>query len=244
MRLQDIGGSLPDPSRPLLQQSTSYFADYRDPEYHYDGLRVEMQIRTRHQHAWATAVETISTVIGHALKSSIGPDSWLRFFSITANAIAMMEHSPLVPDAPATRRALQAELEGCIDQLALLQQLALDVQYTGPARGQIFLLELDAQSGTLTTTGFRADELLWAQEKCAAAELRTKGNAAIQVVLVSVDSLLDLRNAHPNYYLDIEAFIDLIIKMTPKPIKHMFRMSEERMRGTYANIIANAITSK
>jgi hypothetical protein len=33
MRLQDIGGSLPDPSRPLLQQSTSYFADYRDPEY-------------------------------------------------------------------------------------------------------------------------------------------------------------------------------------------------------------------
>jgi hypothetical protein len=39
----------------------------------YDGLRIEIQLRSRQQHAWATAVETVSTFTGQALKSSVDP---------------------------------------------------------------------------------------------------------------------------------------------------------------------------
>jgi len=39
---------------------------------HYDGLKLEMQIRTKLQHAWATAVETMGTLLGQALKSRQG----------------------------------------------------------------------------------------------------------------------------------------------------------------------------
>ena len=38
----------------------------------YNGLRIELQIRSRYQHAWATAVETVSAFTGQALKSSVG----------------------------------------------------------------------------------------------------------------------------------------------------------------------------
>ena len=46
----------------------------------YDGLLIELQIRTKLQHAWATAVETMGTFLKQALKSSEGEREWLEFF--------------------------------------------------------------------------------------------------------------------------------------------------------------------
>ena len=50
----------------------------------YDGLQLELQFRTRLQHAWATAVETVGTFLEQSLKSSEGPDEWLNFFSLVS----------------------------------------------------------------------------------------------------------------------------------------------------------------
>lgn len=46
----------------------------------YNSLKIEMQLRTHLQHAWATAVETVGTLQRQALKSSQGDADWLRFF--------------------------------------------------------------------------------------------------------------------------------------------------------------------
>ena len=62
-----------------------------------DGLRVEMQVRTRLQHIWATAVETMGTFLGQALKSRQGDQEWIDFFAIVSSAFAYMEGRPLVP---------------------------------------------------------------------------------------------------------------------------------------------------
>jgi len=50
-----------------------------------------MQIRSRVQHAWATAVETVDMFSGQALKSSHGDDKWLRFFAVAASEMAYIE---------------------------------------------------------------------------------------------------------------------------------------------------------
>ena len=48
----------------------------------YNGLKIEVQVRSTAQHAWATAVETVSTFNLEPLKSSIGSEEWLYFFKI------------------------------------------------------------------------------------------------------------------------------------------------------------------
>jgi hypothetical protein len=66
----------------------------------YNGLKIEMQLRSQFQHAWATAVETVGTFVRQALKSSMGEKEWLRFFALMGTAIAIRERSPLVPNTP------------------------------------------------------------------------------------------------------------------------------------------------
>jgi ppGpp synthetase/RelA/SpoT-type nucleotidyltranferase len=55
-----------------------YNSDKKAPSI-YNGLFIEVKIRSRLQHAWATAVETVVTFLQQALKSSQGEEEWLRF---------------------------------------------------------------------------------------------------------------------------------------------------------------------
>ena len=51
-----------------------YVYKYRSgstPKAEFNSLRIEVQLRSRLQHAWATAVETVSTFTGQALKSNV-----------------------------------------------------------------------------------------------------------------------------------------------------------------------------
>jgi putative GTP pyrophosphokinase len=63
----------------------------------YNGLLLELQIRTKLQHSWATAVEVMETFTGEALKSSQGSKEWLNFFALTSSAFAFLENRPRVP---------------------------------------------------------------------------------------------------------------------------------------------------
>lgn len=62
------------------------------------GLKIEVQIRTRIQHIWATTVETLDTFLGLSMKSSEGPTDILEFLSLTSSAFALLEKSPIVPE--------------------------------------------------------------------------------------------------------------------------------------------------
>lgn len=52
---------------------------YSDRNETYNGLKIEVQLRSALQHAWATAVEIVGTFTRQALKSSRGEADWLRF---------------------------------------------------------------------------------------------------------------------------------------------------------------------
>lgn len=63
---------------------------------HYNGLSLELQFRTRLQHAWATAVETMGTFLGQALKSGQGEVPWRKFFALASAALSAVGLSELL----------------------------------------------------------------------------------------------------------------------------------------------------
>lgn len=83
----------------------------------YNNLKLEIQLRTRLQHAWATAVETVGTFISQALKSSQGEERWLRFFALMGSAIGIREKCNPVPGTPLQSSALQSELRSLVYEL-------------------------------------------------------------------------------------------------------------------------------
>lgn len=81
-----------------------YYSDSKSPAALYNGLFIEMQLRSSLQHAWATAVETVGTMLKQSLKSSQGEEKWLRFFALMGSAIARREkQDALVPNTPKTK---------------------------------------------------------------------------------------------------------------------------------------------
>jgi hypothetical protein len=57
------------------------FRDKRNAGLH-DGRRIELQLRTRLQHSWATGVEGVGMFRGEDLKGGQGNPNWLRLFML------------------------------------------------------------------------------------------------------------------------------------------------------------------
>jgi ppGpp synthetase/RelA/SpoT-type nucleotidyltranferase len=129
----------------------------------YSGLRIEIQVRTNLQHAWATAVETVSIFTGQALKSNVGDDRWKRFFALAGTALAEREKRPPVPGTPTESVSLIKELRELYYVLqveTVLTRWGIAARQLGGAKGaHTYLLVLDAVAKTVQVTGFQEDEL-------------------------------------------------------------------------------------
>ena len=184
-----------------------YYSDKKDT---YNGLKIEVQIRSRLQHCWATAVETVGTFLQQSLKSSEGEDDWLRFFALMSNEIAMREKSPLVPGTPTDPRELKEEIQHYADDLDVASRLqgyslALRISVRPGLKGsRYFLMEQDEKE--IRVTGYKTWQLDLATEAYYAAEQQAS-KVGGDAVLVSVDSVKALRNAFPNYYRDTSRFL-------------------------------------
>ncbi len=57
----------------------------------YNGLQIEIQIRTELEHIWATAVETMGIILQVSLKSWEWSKDWLEFFALISSIFAIKE---------------------------------------------------------------------------------------------------------------------------------------------------------
>lgn len=205
-----------------------YFSDKNKKMY--NGLKIEVQLRSQYQHAWATAVETVGTFIREALKSSVGHPEWLRFFALMGTAIAHREGTPPVPATPVTRQAMLDELRHLSRALNVSARLktfsdalrTLGTEQLGMQHVHYYLLELDPEASQLTVTGFHSSQLQQASDRYLEAEKKVKQNPGTDAVLVSVDSVTALERAYPNYYADTRVFRELLsqtLSKRPGPIK-------------------------
>lgn len=181
----------------------------------YDGLLLELQLRTKLQHAWATAVETAGTFLEHSLKSSEGPEEWLKFFSLVGSAFSHLEGSPLVPgyehlSKKDTFKATITEAERLdVRRMLVGFSSAIKAIPMGTARSAYYLVELNLSESekSVTIRPFARDQLEMANTEYSKAEKRASDGELIQVVLVSAGSIESLRRAYPNYFLDTHDFL-------------------------------------
>ncbi|KAA8827718.1 RelA/SpoT domain-containing protein [Bifidobacterium myosotis] len=193
---------------------------------------VEVQIRTRLQHCWSTAVEAAGEIYGTEYKSPVvradadGDDERrLRFFKIVSSLFALEEHAPQVPgfvgdyttlvrqlrDLDCTRSVL-GDLNAAVDSVFIADTLE--------ASSELFLLKLSRESQYLDVEPFRADELEEALRRYDAVErhIELPGDGTStsdetgydNAVLVYARDAEQLAIAYPNYSTNVRFFLDKV----------------------------------
>jgi hypothetical protein len=195
----------------------SYHSDKKDT---YNKLKIEVQLRSRLQHGWATAVEVVGQFTKQALKSSQGHEDWLRFFALMGTAIAIRERTEPVPDTPSDPNELRKALQAYEKKLNVIEHLeTYSVVFEPPPHIQAlkphyFLLNLNLETHRFRVSAYGRKEL----ERASTAYLDAERSGAgrTDVVLVAVESLRALKRAYPNYYLDTTMFVRAVRRAIAK----------------------------
>ena len=185
-----------------------------------------MQLRTRLQHAWSTAVEAVDTFEEGDLKFGGGDPNWRRYFQLTGSAIASIEGTALVPGTPTNISDLRGELRDLEDDLQVKEKLGSWATATrhikGIKSGANFwhVLEIDPVTFSTSISSFAPSLVKEAVEAYQVAEKRRSGKR--QVVLVSINSLRNLEKAFPNYFGDTALFSSTVngfIEPSLRPVR-------------------------
>lgn len=180
----------------------------------YEGLHVELQLRTKVQHAWATAVETVDTFANSAIKAGKPTPMWKEFFQLTSAAFAFTEAQPL----PAAYRGMPlidilAQLSHVEAELNVIRRLrgfsiaADKIQRGGRGIAAYHLVVLNTEHFDLSIQSFPERELDQATDAYEKAEERTARGEPIDAVLVAGGSIEQLKKTYPNYFLDASVFV-------------------------------------
>lgn len=176
----------------------------------YNGLLIELQIRTKIQHSWATAVEIMESFTKEPLKSSKGPQEWLEFFSITSSAFALLEGQPVCSEHELlTREQIFKKvkrMEAHLKVRDIMKTLPLVVTQirAQPQASQYHLVVQDFEERKVLVRSYSRISLAEATKDYATYEAEALSGKRQEVVLVSSDKL---NTAYPNLFLQSEDFV-------------------------------------
>lgn len=190
-------------------------------QYHSDkstdynrNMLVEIQFRTRLQHLWATAVETMGIFTKQAIKSGQGTEDVKRFFILVSSLFALRENQPVVPNTSSNINDLIAEikmLEKKNHYLDFLRGIQVVTSHDSKSDRQTgyYILHLNYVTRRLRVFVYNPGEIEKANAKYNEIE-HSKNDEQTDTVLVRVSSFANLRSAYPNYFADIGNFIDIL----------------------------------
>ena len=196
----------------------------------YNGLRVEVQIRSRLQHFWATAVETVDFFSRQAIKFNEGLPDWKDFFRLVSSAFALVEECPIIEGTPRDEKELYQRIREKEKELNVIKRMAgwtsamrffnEEVRRKMKGKAKFFLLELDIPGEKLNIKSYTKRQEEHAIHDYSELEKRHRGRTDYDVVLVGADTPKDLEKAYPNYFVDTREFITelrKILEKAPRP---------------------------
>lgn len=184
-----------------------------DKETYNKNMRIEIQLRTKLQHIWATAVEMMGIYTKAQLKASMGDKDVLRFFALVSSVFAKKENMPVCPQTSDDYDELIREikyLDGKLNIVSALSALSTAIKYTEErlkVKGY-YLLQLNYEKKMLRVNRFPINKVEKATD--AYNRIEALNNPKIDVVLVSAASFDALKAAYPNYFTDISQFVQMM----------------------------------
>jgi ppGpp synthetase/RelA/SpoT-type nucleotidyltranferase len=181
----------------------------------FNGRKIEIQIRTRLQHCWATAVETVDFFTRQSLKLNEGKPEWAEFFRLVSSAFAIKENCSIVNGTPSDKKELYRLIKQKEKELDVITSMKrwsdairdMNVQWIKNTGAKFFLLELDIGKEDIFVQTFTEKQEKDATKEYAFLEKKYNGQKDYDVVLVGMDEVKNLRKAYPNYFVDTTDFI-------------------------------------
>lgn len=186
------------------------FAAAKEAHQVFAGRRVEVQIRTRLQHSWATAVEAVGLYRGESLKSGAGSSEWLRLFELLSMEFAFTEQCAgedgrsvrveEIKDLNAKLNAIQY-LDGIKKTTALLTDYVLSAGY------EFYIISYDYRTHQATVQPYY--NAIQSAAAFSRAEFGIEVNSEpFSTILVNVQTAKNLAEAYPGYFGDVSLFVE------------------------------------
>ncbi|MEK6940643.1 MAG: RelA/SpoT domain-containing protein [Nanoarchaeota archaeon] len=187
----------------------------------FNDLKIEIQIRTKLQHLWATGIETIDFITQQAMKFGKGRSEWSEFFLLVSSAFSDLEGYPFLENTPNNKDELYRRIKEKEDELKAIDKLKgftyafreyTEQKKKNKKEAKFFLLELsmvkDNKRLIITEYGNSEEEKEKAIKDYGMKEKEHKDDLEYDVVLVSVDDVKNLKRAYPKYFADTKELIE------------------------------------
>lgn len=172
---------------------------------------IEVQLRTRVQHAWATSVEIVDLFTNQALKSNQGTPEWKEFFRLSSEILDTLQKSNGQEkiDQKMLHRlfSLYHHLDAHKKFEAFSSSLRIIDEELKHEPNDFHLLLIDTKNKTVEITSFLESQFTDASSYYLELEKISVKEKDKVVALVSTNSIKNLKEAYPNYFGDSNLFV-------------------------------------
>jgi ppGpp synthetase/RelA/SpoT-type nucleotidyltranferase len=205
--------------------------------------RVEIQIRTKLQHSWATAVEVTGTYLNQPLKQGFGEDKYLSIFKKISKLFISLETKKIDYE-------FIQEVEQDIKKIELLQKLQsfniVSKHLESNAKGKYVLLKMSFKKGDIEISQYSDAKFEQANKDYLDMELENRDNKTVEIVLISIQDIKKLQQSYPNYFMDTTDFIKNMKKLFKLVVENekIQKMINSAKNKKLAEIMSKKITEK
>ena len=190
----------------------------------YNGMLIEVQIRTKLQHSWATAVEIIDCIENDTLKAGTGKEVYRFFFKLVSALFSLKERTHVIAGLPQAKKEIVEEIyrienEEHIREKFSAYSSAIRMAGDYPNDADYFILVTDMLRKTIEVIAFERDDISDATRMYQELEKKT-GKKNVDVVLIAAQSFSVLRESYPNYFLEAQLFLSNIAELCSEYPEH------------------------